>query len=154
MQQNNKHKFQAVAELLIRRPVEEVFEAFVDPNITTKFWFTGSSGELEEGAEITWVWEMYDFEQPVFVKTLIPNKKLVLLWGEEQHATVKIDFTMYGQDHCFVSIKNWGFKGGSSDIAEQINDAAGGFTMVLAGLKAYLEHGIQLNLINDRYPVS
>jgi hypothetical protein len=28
----------------------------------------------------------------------------------------------------------------------------GGFTWVLAGLKAYLEHNIMLNLIADRFP--
>jgi len=32
--------------MLIRRPVAEVFEAFVDPAITTRFWFTRSSGRL------------------------------------------------------------------------------------------------------------
>ena len=49
----------AEAALLIRRPVAEVFEAFVDPAITTRFWFSKSSGRLEPGARITWSWEMY-----------------------------------------------------------------------------------------------
>ena len=30
--------------MLIRKPVAEVFEAIVNPEITTKFWFTRSSG--------------------------------------------------------------------------------------------------------------
>jgi uncharacterized protein YndB with AHSA1/START domain len=42
----------ARAEMLIRRPVSEVFEAFVDPAITSKFWFTRSSGRLELGKEV------------------------------------------------------------------------------------------------------
>ena len=29
----------ARATMLIRRPVEEVFNAFVDPTVTTRFWF-------------------------------------------------------------------------------------------------------------------
>lgn len=33
--------------MLIRRPVMDVFEAFIDPDITTTFWFTKSSGRLE-----------------------------------------------------------------------------------------------------------
>jgi len=33
----------AKAEMLIRKPVEEVFEAFIDPAITSKFWFTKGS---------------------------------------------------------------------------------------------------------------
>ncbi len=30
----------AKAEMLIRRPVAEVFEAFINPTTTSKFWFT------------------------------------------------------------------------------------------------------------------
>ena len=33
-------------EMLIRKPVAEVSEAFVDPEITRRFWF---SGRLETG---------------------------------------------------------------------------------------------------------
>ena len=39
----------AKAEMLIRKPVAEVFEAFVNPDITSKFWFTKGSGRLEAG---------------------------------------------------------------------------------------------------------
>jgi uncharacterized protein YndB with AHSA1/START domain len=39
----------AVAEMLIRRPVAEVFEAFVNPDITSRFWFTKGSGRPESG---------------------------------------------------------------------------------------------------------
>jgi deazaflavin-dependent oxidoreductase (nitroreductase family) len=38
--------------MLIRKPIANVFEAFIDPQLTTKFWFTKSSGRLEEGKEI------------------------------------------------------------------------------------------------------
>jgi len=46
--------------MLIRRPVAEVFEALVNPDITTKFWFTKSSGRLEAGKQVQWKWDMYD----------------------------------------------------------------------------------------------
>ena len=46
----------AKTEMLIRRPVAEVFEAFINPDITTKFWFTKSSGRLEAGKQIRWDW--------------------------------------------------------------------------------------------------
>jgi hypothetical protein len=39
----------AKAEMLIRRPVAEVVEAFVDPAVTSRFWFTRSTGRLEVG---------------------------------------------------------------------------------------------------------
>lgn len=46
--------------MLIRKPVADVFEAFMDPNITSKFWFTSGSGRLEAGKQTTWKWEMYN----------------------------------------------------------------------------------------------
>ena len=37
----------ATAGMLIRRPVAEVFEAFANPAVTTRFWFRrGSTAEL------------------------------------------------------------------------------------------------------------
>lgn len=39
----------AKAEMLIRKPVAEVFEAFVNPAVTAKFWFSKGSGRLEVG---------------------------------------------------------------------------------------------------------
>ena len=50
----------AKAQMLIRRPPAEVFEAFINPEITRKFWFTKSTGRLESGKHITWTWEMYE----------------------------------------------------------------------------------------------
>lgn len=49
----------AKAEMLIRKPVAEVFEAFLNPAITSRFWFTKSSGRLEAGKRVQWEWEMY-----------------------------------------------------------------------------------------------
>jgi hypothetical protein len=31
-------------------------------------------------------------------------------------------------------------------------DSTQGFSLMLAGLKAFLEHGVRLNLVGDRYP--
>jgi uncharacterized protein YndB with AHSA1/START domain len=41
-----------------------VFEAFVNPDITTTFWFTRSSGRLEAGKQVEWDWEMYGISIP------------------------------------------------------------------------------------------
>jgi len=40
--------------MMIRKPVATVFQAFIDPSVTTRFWFTKSSGKLEAGKTITW----------------------------------------------------------------------------------------------------
>ena len=35
---------------------------------------------------------------------------------------------------------------------KQVTESTQGFSLVLAGLKAYLEHGVRLNLVADRFP--
>ena len=61
--------------MLIRRTVADVFEAFISPEFTTKFWFTKSSGRLEAGRQIRWEWEMYNVSALVTVKVLEPNQR-------------------------------------------------------------------------------
>jgi hypothetical protein len=50
------------------------------------------------------------------------------------------------------SIINSGFSGDGDEIVSQALDSTGGFALVLAGAKAWLEHNISLNLIADRFP--
>jgi uncharacterized protein YndB with AHSA1/START domain len=38
--------------MLIRRPFAEVFEAFVDPDISSKFWFSKGSSRLAPGLTV------------------------------------------------------------------------------------------------------
>ena len=51
-----------------------------------------------------------------------------------------------------VVIKSYGFRQTGEELLKQINDNTGGFTTVLDGCKAYLEHGINLRLIEDKFP--
>ncbi|HZN32182.1 MAG TPA: hypothetical protein VFB80_00135, partial [Pirellulaceae bacterium] len=55
--------------MLIRRPVADVFEAFVNPDVTTQFWFTNGSRRHEAGNQVQWDWEMYGISIPVNVKS-------------------------------------------------------------------------------------
>ena len=40
--------------MLIRKPVEQVFEAIVNPEITSQFWFSKGSARLDAGVKVTW----------------------------------------------------------------------------------------------------
>ena len=70
----------AKTAMLIRRPVAEVFDAFINPEITTKFWFTKSSGRLEVGKPVKWEWEMYNVSTSVTAKVIEPNSRLLIEW--------------------------------------------------------------------------
>lgn len=139
--------------MLIRKPVSAVFEAFVNPTITAKFWFTKGSGRLEAGKQVRWDWEMYSHSVDVRVKAVEENKRIVIEWGEpDQLTTVEWVFTSRPDNTTFVDITNSGFCGDGDEIVNQALDSMGGFSLVLAGAKAFIEHNINLNLIADRFP--
>ncbi|NRG44027.1 SRPBCC domain-containing protein [Bacillus sp. CRN 9] len=136
--------------MLIRRPVEEVFEAFVNPEMTTKFWFTKSSGRLEAGKHVTWDWEMYGVSDHVYVEDLQLNKR-ILIKSSDSTKTEWV-FDSRTNKETFVTIVNSGFKGNEDDIVNRAVDSMGGYTMVLCALKALLEHNVILNAVFDKAP--
>lgn len=139
--------------MLIRRPVSEVFEAFVDPAITTRFWFTRSSGRLQAGKQVRWEWEMYGMSVTVTVKAVEPDERIVVEWpGAGGPTTVEWTFTARKDGTTFVEITHSGFTGNGDELLRQVVDSTEGFSLVLAGLKALLEHGVRLTLVADRFP--
>lgn len=139
------------AQMLIRKPIQEVFKAFIDPEITTNFWFTRSTGKLEEGKTITWEWEMYDARSEVKVLQIIPNRLIKTEWGLFSN---NVDYEFKEMEKgTLVIIKSYGYSEKGDELLSVINDNTGGFTTVLDGCKAYLEHGINLRLIEDKFPL-
>ncbi|MCV3207952.1 SRPBCC family protein [Mesorhizobium sp. YC-39] len=141
----------AEAGMLIRRPVAEVFEAIIDPAITTKFWFTHSSGRLDSGKQVRWEWRMYDVSTTVDISEIVKDKKIVMQWSEPP-TTVVWTFTEMPGGATFIEVRNFGFAGNGDDQVKEAIGSTGGFTLVLAGAKAWLEQGLTLGLIGGRYP--
>jgi uncharacterized protein YndB with AHSA1/START domain len=143
----------AKAEMLIRRPVAQVFEAFVDPEITSRFWFSRGSGKLVAGKSVRWDWEMYGFSVDVTVKALVPNQRILVAWSAYGALTdIEWTFTARPDGTTFVSTVNSGFSGTLEERAQLAVGATEGFAFVLAGAKALLEHDVRLNLVPDRFP--
>ena len=137
--------------MMIRKPIDLVFQAFIDPVYTTNFWFTKSSGKLEKGKKVFWEWEMYQVSAEVYVQEIIPNQLISIIW-DEPNTTVDFIFTKISEEATYVVIKNYGFHQTGDALIAAIKDNTGGFTTVLDGCKAFLEHGLQLNLVADKFP--
>jgi len=139
--------------MLIRKPVADVFEAFINPDITSKFWFTKSSARLEVGKQVQWDWEMYGISIAVTAKAIEPHKRIVIGWpGYGGLTTVEWTFAPQKDGTTFVSITEAGFAGDGDELVKQVTDSTQGFSLMLAGLKALLEHNVRLNLVADRFP--
>lgn len=148
---NVEHGPVVKVEMLIRKSAEEVFRAFVDPAITTQFWFTKSSGELRAGKEVRWEWEMYGVSSRVVVKAIEQDKRILIDW-DDPPTEVEWRFEARPDGTTFVRITNSGFVGSGDEVVARALDSAGGFSFVLAGLKAFLEHGVRLDLVADHAP--
>ncbi|MCM4080217.1 SRPBCC domain-containing protein [Paractinoplanes hotanensis] len=133
--------------LLVRRPSAEVYEAFADPGIIRKFWLAHSSGRLETGARVRWAFKIAGAETDVEVIAAEPGRRLDLRWDDGQPLT--ITFEDRG-DATVVRIRVAEF-GGDEPAAVAV-ETMSGFTLVLASVKMLLEHGIEGDLMYDRFP--
>lgn len=141
------------AQMLIRKPVSEVFSSLTNPDITSKFWFTKSSGPVVDGANLTWQWQTYGVSVNVKITDFEQNKRFVMTWGDDnQPTTVEWKFAPQKDDTTFVTIVESGFAGDGDKIAAHAIDSMGGFSLLLAAVKAYLEHGIILTVTADYAP--
>ena len=142
----------AKAEMLIRKPVAQVFEAFVDPAVTSRFWFTKGSARLEAGKAVRWDWEMYGISMEAEVRAVEEDRRILVGWSAYGGTEIEFLFTPHGPGQTFVSISHRGFKGTPEEMTDAAIGSTEGFTFVVSGLKAWLEHGIALNLVLDRFP--
>jgi len=142
----------AKAEMLIRKPVAQVFEAFVDPAVTSRFWFTKGSARLEAGKTVRWDWEMYGISMEAEVRAVEEDRRILVGWSAYGGTEIEFLFTPHGPGQTFVSISHRGFKGTPEEMTDAAIGSTEGFTFVVSGLKAWLEHGIALNLVLDRFP--
>jgi uncharacterized protein YndB with AHSA1/START domain len=139
--------------MLIRKRVEQVFEAIVNPEITSKFWFSKGSARLETGKRVQWEWESYDISIEVTAKAVDPNKRVLIEWpGYTGPTEVEWTFQALTDGTTFVRVQESGWTDDADKLVRYVADSTQGFTLMLAGLKALLEHNIQLNLTLDRYP--
>jgi uncharacterized protein YndB with AHSA1/START domain len=139
--------------MLVRRPPGDVFQAIADPDVTTKFWFTKSTGKLVPGAALRWDWEMYGASANVAVKEVEEDSRILFDWGDaESTTTVEFRFIPVEDEATYVQVTETGLSGDGDEIVSRVAGSTGGFTIALCALKALLEHDIALAVVLDRYP--
>lgn len=152
----SQNKLIATSEMLIRKPISEVFEALVNPDITSEFWFTKSSGRLETGKQVEWEWGQFGIAATISVTDVKKDELIRFQWpsGEDDsgYRTVEIFIEPKPNDTTFVQIVEKGFAKDDQNLIREIAGQTEGWALVLAGMKAWLEHSLNLNLIADHKP--
>lgn len=134
-------KLTAKASLQIQKPVEEVFEAIVNPEIMSKYFISESSGRMETGKELFWEFGDFPGKFPVKITDVQPDKSVSFVWDE---ATV-VNITLKEQPDKSTVVKvTEGKKELNEKNLEWCLGNTFGWANFLDCMKAYLEYGINL----------
>ena len=71
--------------LQISKPVNEVFEAIVDPTKMSNYFISKGSGRMEEDKQITCQFPEFDMDFPVRVSKIERNKYISFHWDYGRH---------------------------------------------------------------------
>jgi uncharacterized protein YndB with AHSA1/START domain len=140
----------------IAKPVDEVFEAVVDPKQLSAYFTTGGAkGRLETGSTVTWDFHDFPGAFPVEVVEVEPNERIVLRWDAAEggtpekpveagyKTTVTMTFASLEDGRTLVTITEGGWRENAGALQASYGNCEG-WTGVLCALKVYLEHGINL----------
>ena len=141
----------------IARPVDEVFEAVVDPDRLSRYFTTGGAkGRLETGATVEWDFADFPGAFPVRVVEVEKNRRIVLRWGAADgtppdddsdpigaYTTVTMEFEALEDGRTLVTIAEEGWQ--PTDGGRQASYGnCEGWTGMLLALKMWLEHGLHI----------
>ncbi len=135
----------------VSRPVREVYEAVADPEQLSRYFTTGGArGRLEAGAEVSWDFHDFPGRFPVEVVEADAPRRIVIRWDAREcvaadgHTTVTFEFEPLDDDtRTLVTITESSWQV-TPKGAENAFGNCMGWTGMLAALKVWLEHGINL----------
>jgi uncharacterized protein YndB with AHSA1/START domain len=135
----------------VARPCAEVYEAIADPAQLSRYFATGGArGRLEAGAEVSWDFHDFPGRFPVQVVEAEPPRRIVIRWGAE--ATTGDDgvtTTVFelepldGDARTLVTITESSWLPTEAGAKNAFGNCMG-WTGMLAALKVWVEHGINL----------
>lgn len=135
----------------IARPCAEVYEAVADPAQLARYFTTGGArGRLEAGTEVSWDFHDFPGDFPVTVREAVAPRRIVIQWGSNQAVgdagltTTVFEFEPVDQGRrTLVTITESAWKP-TMEGAKSAFGNCQGWTGMLAALKAWLEHGVNL----------
>lgn len=142
----------ARAQSIVRAKPEKVFEAFVNPDLMKQFWFHRTDSGLKEGESVTWyIGDAPDaFGIYVHVIEVRQDSLIHIKWGDENGSTeVRWTLEETDQGDTKLTIEESGFYGDEMQIIDRALDSTGGFNQVIVAAKAFIEHGVVINVVTD-----
>jgi uncharacterized protein YndB with AHSA1/START domain len=131
------------AAIQISKPVNEVFEAIVDPEKMSNYFISKGSGRMKEGEIIFWNFPEFDAESTIRTGKIEINKYISFYWDIDYALFVEISLTSKPNNCTLVSITEKSRENDEAGIRWLVGNTEG-WANFLACLKAWLEYGINL----------
>lgn len=119
----------------------------------SQYWFTRHDSGLREGETFRWFLgddaEAISFD--VYVKELLFPHKMVIEWPGDNGRLRQVTWLFEELDGggTSLSIEETGFTGSDGQIVEGVLDSTRGFNQVIIAAKAFVEHGVRVNVVAD-----
>ena len=127
----------------ISKPINEVFEAIVNPEKMCNYFISQSTGRMEEGKDLIWKFPEFDMEVPVTVVKAEPNLISYYWENSGKNLLVELNLSTVGNNFTLVKISEKSMENNEAGI-KWLTGNSFGWSNFLACLKAYLEYGINL----------
>jgi uncharacterized protein YndB with AHSA1/START domain len=132
----------------VLKPVDEVFEAVVNPDKLCRFFISRATGPLVEGEIVTWFFDDAGVEVAVEGKGIKENELIAFEWAAGgTSAQVELLFTSIDENSTSVTITEKSFPFDRQGVSQALQQTQG-WTDFICSLKAFLYCGI--NLRNGR----
>ena len=143
----------ARARIRIRSAPGDVFKAFASAEQMSRFWFTRRDGDLCEGQSSVWSLgsDADAFSFAVHVKRVREPKEIEIEWEGPGGSLTRVLWSFEPTDagETLLTIEETGFSGSDDDVVRRVLDSTGGFNQVIVAAKAWVEHGVALNVVED-----
>jgi uncharacterized protein YndB with AHSA1/START domain len=124
----------------ILKPVDEVFDAFIDPEKMSQYFISGASGPMKAGTTVEW--EFADVGAKVSVDVLeIEENRRIVFRGAGRDVTIRLKAD--DPNATVVTVNEARFPMDQEGVKQAMGQTAG-WTYTLCCLKAYLQYGINL----------
>lgn len=130
-------------KMKIQKPVNQVFEALVDPDQMSHYWFSSGSARWEAGKTITLRYAEYGAQVDIYVAEVQPNRLILFRSGaaEDPHV-VTMTLTAVDDASAIIEVTQTGWKEDDEALISHLLDNKEGWVYMLTCLKAYLEFGV------------
>lgn len=139
-------KLEIKTGIQVLKPINEVFDAIVDPDKMKNYFISKSNGFMKEGEVLVWKFAEMEIEFPVSVVKIEKDKYIAYTWDgafDGEQTLVEINLQPVANNITFITITEKSKENNEKGI-KWLKSNTEGWANFLACLKAWMEYGVHL----------